>query len=248
MLHQQTVDRLYDLKLHGMADAYQEQQRSPHSLELPFDDRFAQLVERQWLWKEDRALQSRLHYAHLKHNACLEDIDYHHRRGLQRAVIEQLASGEWIRYHRHCLITGPTGVGKSFLACALAHTACRQGHRALYCYIPKLFRALTVAQGDGSLARMLTKLARVNLLVCDDWGLIHLEPDQYRLFLEILEDRLGTGSMLLTSQYPVSTWHAMIGDQTVADAILDRLVHNAQILELKGESLRKQRPAAPKTD
>ena len=246
MLHQQTLDKLYDMKLNGLADAYQEQLRDPQAGTLSFEDRLTQLVERQWLWKEDRALRSRLRYARLRQTACVEDLDFRSTRGLHRSVIDQLSSCEWIRYHQNCLITGPTGVGKSYLACALAHKACREHHRVLYYYVPKLFRELTVAQGDGTLARMLAKIARVDLLVVDDWGLVHLEPDQYRLFLEILEDRHGGGATLITSQYPVTVWHEMIGDDTVADGILDRLIHNAHHIELKGESMRKKSPTRKK--
>ena len=239
MLTQPTVDKLYAMKLNGMADAWLEQRQQVHSADLDFDERFALLVERQWLWKENRALITRLHYAGLKHNACLEDIDYRHPRGLKRTVIQQLASNDWIRQHRHCLLSGPTGVGKSYLACALAHHACREGFRALYFYLPKLVRQLLTAQADGSLTRLLTKIARVDLLVVDDWLLAPLQPDQYRLFLEILEDRLGSGANLITSQYPVHTWHERMNDPTVADAILDRLVNNAHIIELKGDSMRR---------
>ena len=233
MLPEQTMEKLHAMKLNGMADAWEEQRQQPHSSDLSFDERLALLVERQWIWKENRALATRLRYAHLKQTACLEDIDFRHPRGLKRAAIDQLASCEWIRHQRHCLITGPTGVGKSYLACALAHKACREGFRALYYYGPKLFRELNLAQADGSLTRFLKKLARSTLLVVDDWGLTPLQPDQYRLFLEILDDR--TGATLLTSQYPVNTWHELIGD-----AILDRMLHNAFKIELKGESLRKK--------
>jgi DNA replication protein DnaC len=161
---------------------------------------------------------------------------------LKRAVVEQLASCEWIRHHRHCIITGPTGVGKSYLACALAHKACRERFRALYFYGPKLFRALSMAQADGSLVRLLKRLARVDLLVVDDWGMTPLKPDQYRLFLEILDDRQGTGANLITSQYPVKAWHELIGEPTVGDAILDRLVHSAFTIDLDGDSMRKKDP------
>ena len=220
MLTEPTMEKLYAMKLNGMAQAWQEQQQQSQSSDLCFDDRLAVLVERQWLWKEN----------------C--------PRGLNRAAIDQLASCDWVRHHRHCLITGPTGVGKSYLACALAHKACREGFRALYYYVPKLFRQLTLAQADGSLTRLLKKLAKVDLLLIDDWGLTPLQPDQYRLFLEILDDRQGTGANILTSQYPINTWHERVGDPTVGDAILDRLVHNAHRLELKGDSLRKKRGKA----
>jgi len=238
MLPEQTMEKLYAMKLNGIADAWQEQRQQPHSTDLSFDERLALLVERQWIWKENRALATRLQYARLKQAACLEDIDFRHPRKLKRATIDQLASCEWIRHRRHCLITGPTGVGKSYLACALAHKACREGFRALYYYGPKLFRELNLAQADGSLTRLLKKLARVDLLLIDDWALTPLQPDQYRLFLEILDDR--TGATLLTSQYPIHAWHELVGEPTVGDAILDRVVHNAYKLELDGDSLRKK--------
>jgi DNA replication protein DnaC len=242
MLPEQTMEKLYAMKLNGVADAWEEQRQQPHSSDLSFDDRLAILVERQWIWKENRALATRLQYAHLKQTACLEDIDFRHPRGLKRAAIDQLASCEWIRHRRPCLITGPTGLGKSDLACDLAHKACQEGFRALYYYGPKLFRELNQAQADGSLTRLLKKLARVDLLAVDDWGLTPLQPDQYRLFLEILDDR--TGATLLTSQYPINTWHELVGDPTVGDAILDRLVHNAYKIELDGDSLRKKKAKA----
>jgi DNA replication protein DnaC len=244
MLIEQTLDKLYTLKLHGIAEAWQEQRQQPHSAELSFDDRLGLLVERQWLWKENRALATRLQYAGLKQDACLEAIDFRHPRGLHRATVDQLASNEWLRQHQHCLITGPTGTGKSYLACALAHHACRAGFRALYGYTPKLFRQLAQAQADGSLTRLLKKLSRVDLLVIDDWGLTPIPPEQYHLFLEILEDRQGSGSTLMTSQYPVDTWHELVDDATVSDAILDRVIHSAYRLELTGESMRKK--ASPK--
>ncbi len=247
MVFQQTLEKLHALKLEGLAQAYHEQQQQPHSADLSFDERLALLVERQWLWKENRALTTRLQYAHLKQSAALEDIDFRTPRGLQRTTIDQLASYQWLLQHQTCLITGPTGTGKSFLACALAHGACRHGFRALYYYLPKLGRELTVAQADGSLTNLLKKLAKADLLVLDDWGLVPLKVDHYRLFLEILDDRQGTGATLITSQYPPATWHQLVDDPTLADALLDRVVHHAHLIELKGESLRKKRPQkAPK--
>jgi DNA replication protein DnaC len=238
MLNHQTMDKLVGLRLEGMAQALEEQRRQPNITQLDFEERFALLVERQWLWKEDRALKARLQWADLKITACLEDIDYRHPRGLKRAQIEQLRASAWVSQHRNCLITGKTGCGKTYLACALAHQACRDGHRVCYYYAPKLFRELHTAQLDGSFGRVLKKIRRAGLLVIDDFGLPAVTGKQYRDLLEILDDRHAEGATLVTSQFPVSQWHDLINDATVADAILDRLVHNAYRLELEGESMR----------
>ena len=241
MLNHQTMEKLTTLRLEGMAQALEEQRRQPDLSQLEFEDRLALLVERQWLWRENRALAARLHRAQLKVAACLEDIDYRHPRGLKRAQIEQLRASQWVSQHRNCLITGPTGCGKTYLACALAHQACRDGHRVGYYYAPKLFRELQNAQADGSLLTLLKKLARAGLIVIDDFGVAAVTGKQYRDLLEILDDRHGVGATLVTSQFPVEEWHGVINDATVADAILDRLVHNAYRLKLEGESIRKHR-------
>jgi len=241
MLREQTFAKLQAMKLHGMSAAFEEYVRGPAHDDMSFEERFTLMVERQWCWKEDRALGRRLQHAGLRQSACLEDINYRHHRGLKRAQIEQLASSQWIKQHQNCIITGETGVGKSYLACALAQKACRDGYRALYYYVPKLFRELAVAQVDGSLMTLLKKIAKADLLVIDDWGLSTLKPTQYRDFLEVLDDRHGAGSTLITSQFPIDAWHDIIADPTVADAILDRLVHTAHRIVLTGESMRKPR-------
>jgi DNA replication protein DnaC len=245
MLYEPTIQKMQAMKLSGMVEALEEQRKTADMGAWSFEDRLALLVERQWLWKENRALATRLKYARLRQPACLEDIDYRHHRGLQRSVMEHLAGGDWIQYSQNCLITGPTGVGKSYLACALAQKACRDGYRALYFYAPKLFRELTAGQADGSLPTLLKKIAKARLLIIDDWGLEKATPAQYRDFLEILDDRQSVASTLITSQFPPTRWHELIGDATVADAILDRLIHGSHRIELKGESMRKNRSKAP---
>lgn len=243
MLTHPTVDKLRALRLDGMVDALEEQRRDPNITELGFEERLALLVERQWLWKSNRALATRLQQAQLKLPATLEDIDYRHPRGLKRAHIEQLRLNDWIGRHRACLITGPTGCGKTYLACALGHQACRDGHRTLYYHAPKLFRDLQIAQADGSLPKRLKQWSRIRLLIIDDLGLAATAAKPYRELLEIIDDRLGRGAVVITSQFPVAQWHELVGDATVADALMDRLVHQAYRLELKGESMRKARAA-----
>ena len=246
MLYEQTMARMEAMKLDGMAAALEEQRQQAGITDLDFEERLGMLVERQWLWQQNKALTRRLRAARLKVNACLEDINYRNKRGLRRDTIEQMIGADWTRCHRSAIITGPTGTGKTYLACALGHQACRDGFRTLYYYAPKLFRDLRNAQLDGSLIRLLRKLAKTQLLVIDDWGMETVEPHEYRSFLEMIDDRHGTGATLITSQFDVSAWHELITDATVADAILDRLVHSAYRIKLSGPSLRdsKQSPGS----
>jgi DNA replication protein DnaC len=246
MLIEQTLEKLRALRLEGMAEALEEQRRQSDITQLDFEERLGLLVERQWLWKHNRALAARLKKAQLKiPNASLEGINYRHPRGLKRAQIEQLRAASWVQEHRNCIITGPTGIGKSYLACALGHQACREGWHAQYFYAPKFFRALEAAHADGSLVSLLKALARLDLLIIDDLGLATAKAKGYRDLLEVIDDRIGRGATLLTSQYAVGQWHDTIGDATVADALLDRLVHHAYRLELDGKSMRdpKAEPA-----
>ena len=241
MLNEPTITKLHAMRLNGMVEALEEQRKSSQTTSLSFEDRLALLVERQWLWKENRAMAVRMKFARLRQPACVEDIDYHHPRGLQRTVIEHLAGSDWLKYGQNCIVTGPTGVGKTYLACALAQKACRDGYRTLYFYSPKLFRELSACQADGSLPSLLKKFSKTSLLVIDDLGLEKATAAQYRDLLEVLDDRHGTASTLITSQFPPARWHELIGDATVADAILDRLIHGSHRIDLKGESMRKNK-------
>jgi DNA replication protein DnaC len=247
MLTHPTLDKLHALKLTGMTAALSEQLQMPDIEELSFDERLGLLVDRELTARDNRRLSSRLRRARLKHPAALEDIDYRQPRGLDRSLMQALASCRWVKEHLNILITGPTGVGKTWLACALAHKACREGHTALYLRLPRLLQELAIAKGDGRYPRLLGTLAKTEVLILDDWGLVQPSAEQRRDLLEILEDRHGIRSTLATSQLPIDKWHDFIGDPTLADAILDRLVHNAYKITLKGASMRKRQATLTET-
>ena len=240
MLTHPTLDQLQQLGLAGMARAFTELEANPSSVELSHAEWLALLLDREATERYDRRLRARLRYARLRHQAVVEDVDYRAPRGLDRNLFLSLAGGRWIGEAQNLIIEGPTGVGKSWLACALGHKACRDNRSVLYQRIPKMFADLALARGDGRYPRLMRALGGVKLLILDDWGLEPLGPEQRRDLLEIVEERYGRGATLITSQIPVDRWHDLIGEPTLADAILDRIVHNAHRLQLRGESLRKK--------
>ncbi len=246
MLTQPTLDRMNAMKMFFMVDAFQRQLASTQSSALSFEERLGLLIDAEWSGREQRKLDQRLRTARLRHSASIEDVDFKAHRGLSRDLVLSLGRGDWLRERQNLLITGPTGVGKSYLACAFAERACRSGFTALYLRAPRLYQELAVSRGDGSYGRLLARLTRTQLLIIDDWGLAPLKDQERRDLLEVVEDRYERASTLITSQLPVKAWHEVIGDATLADAICDRLVHCAHRLELKGPSLRetKARPTA----
>lgn len=245
MLTQPTLDRMNAMKMFFMVDAFQRQLATTQSSALNFEERLGLLIDAEWSGREQRKLDQRLRTARLRHSASIEDVDFKAHRGLSRDLVLALGRGDWLRERQNLLITGPTGVGKSYLACAFAERACRSGFTALYLRAPRLYQELAVSRGDGSYGRLLARLTRTQLLIIDDWGLAPLKDQERRDLLEVVEDRYERASTLITSQLPIKAWHEVIGDATLADAICDRLVHCAHRLELKGPSLRetKARPA-----
>lgn len=240
MLHQHTLQQLKTLRLDGMARAFEEQLTLPIAAELAFEDRFAQLVDRELHWRDNQRRDRLLKQAKLKQpQACLEDLDHRPGRGLDKPLIASLANGDWIRQGHALLIGGATGTGKTWLACALGQQAARCGFSVLYTRTTRLLQELQTAHGDGSLTRRLAQLARIDLLLLDDLGAAPLHTSERTDLLELLDDRVGSKATLITSQLAINAWHAWIDDPTVADAILDRLVHTAQRIELKGPSQRK---------
>lgn len=246
MLHQETVEKLYAMKLNGIADAFKEQLLQPDMYDLPFEERFTLLVDRQWTWKEDRRMKRLLRNAKLKINGCIEDIDYKTPRGIDKSVVLRLANCDWIKSAQNIIITGPTGVGKTYLACAIANRACRMGYSAFYIRVPRLFQELAMARGDGSYPKTMKKLLKANVLIIDDFGLAPMSATERRDLLEVVEDRHGLASTIVATQLPITNWHENILDPTIADSILDRLIHNAHKINLKGESMRKLRSSLTK--
>ena len=242
MLNQPMMEKLVAMRLWGMVEAVKAQEADRSVNELSFLERLSLLVDQQWSWRENQSLVRRLKAAKLRGSACMEDIDYRSARGLDKAVMRALAKeSAWVRNHENVFVIGPCGVGKSFLASALAQKACRDGYSALYLRAAALSRELALARADGSLRQFLARLSRIDVLVIDDWAMAPLTENERREVWEICEDRYQARSTILTSQLPVARWHEQIGDPTIADGILDRLVHNAHRIEMRGDSMRKKR-------
>jgi DNA replication protein DnaC len=235
-----TIDKLIAMKLSGMVEGLEEQINSPVYNDLSFDERFSMLVDKEMTSRENRRLSMLMRRARFRHpNACVEEIDFRAKRGIRKETVLKLAQNEWIKKHRNLIITGPTGVGKTYLACAFGISACRKGISTCYVRLPRFLQEVKVARADGSYIKLLGKISRIQVLIVDDWGLSPLNDTERRDFLEIVEDRHNVRSTIVSTQYPVSKWHKIIDDPTIADAICDRLVHNAYTLNLKGESMRK---------
>jgi len=244
MLHQPTIEKMMAMRLEAMVEAWKGFDQDENTQQLSFEEKLSLMVDRLWTSRQNLALQRRLRYAKLRSNACVEDIDYRTSRGLDKSMVRALAAGStWVERHENLFLVGPTGVGKSYIACAMAHKACRDGYLVLYTRASALFRDLALARADGSLRNLLARLGRVDVLVIDDWAMAPMAESERRDFWEICEERYQTRSTVLTSQLPVSQWHEQIGDPTMADGILDRLVHNAHRIEMRGESMRKTKTA-----
>jgi DNA replication protein DnaC len=241
MLNNATIDKLRSLKLTGMADELSEQLKKPMP-DLDFEERLGLLIEREWYLRENRRLSRRLRNADLKQQACIEDINYKHPRKLNKEIAKDLMRCQWIHNHLNLLITGPTGCGKTWLACAFSHRACLVGLTAKYYRVPRLWGKLKTAKIDGSYSHFLSEMAKLDVIILDDWGIAAPDEEQRRDLLEILDDRYHKKSTIITSQLPIAHWHEHLNDETIADAILDRLVHNSIKMELDGPSLREIQP------
>ena len=240
MMHHPTLDKLQQLKLTGMLKALQEQEGIADIRTMPFEERLGLMVDREMTERDNRRMQTRLRMAKLKQNAALEDIDFKTARGLDRSLIMKLAGCEWVAEHLNVLITGATGLGKTFLACALAHKACREGYSSHYVRLTRLFQELDIGRADGRYAKMMRQFAKTDVLIMDEWGLAVLTDQHRRDLLEILDDRYNMRATIITSQLPIAHWHEAVGDPTLADAILDRVVHNAYKINLSGKTMRKE--------
>lgn len=245
MLTHPTAEKLKTLKLYGMAKSLEEQNSSRDYDDLSFEERLALLIDREFTEQENRRLTSRLKMAKLRQSASMEDIDYRQKRGLDKSLIKSLAECSWIKERLNILLTGPCGAGKSFIACALGHKACLEGYKVIYYRATRLFETLSIAKGDGRYPRLMNSIAKMDLLIIDDWGLSVLTNQERTDMLETLEDRHGIHSTIITSQLPIEHWHETIGNPTLADAILDRLIHNAHKIQLKGGSMRKMKTDMP---
>lgn len=240
MLIEQTFNQLLQMKWVGFASALEEQLKNRACHDLSFDERVALLVDREFTERQAKKLSRRLQHAKFREAACLEDLDTRYPRGLDKLLLMRLATCQWVEQHEQVLFVGPTGVGKTYLACALGQKACREGYAVFYQRVPRLFHDLDIARADGSLLRLYQRLAKFDLLILDDWGLSHLTDTQRRDMLEILDDRYQRRATIVISQLPIKDWHTMMGEPTVADATLDRLIHGAHVIHLKGESMRKK--------
>jgi DNA replication protein DnaC len=238
MTREQTFEKLYRMKLHGMAQALEENLKQPDMASLSFEERLAMLVDAQWLWRENRSLASRLRKARLKQQASIEDINFRHPRQLDRGLIRSLSTCDWVREHHNVALTGPSGIGKTFLCCALLEKACREGFTTLYFGAEKFFRTLAIAFADGSFDKLLSQLARADVLAIDDWGIAPMGDRERRYLLEVLEDRNQVRSTVITSQFPIGTWHEVVASPTLADAIVERILTRAHRIELQGDSIR----------
>jgi len=249
MLNHPTIDKLNSMRLTGMAKAVRSQMENPEIHNLPFEDRLALIVDMEFMEREQRQLATRLKRAKMRQNAVLEDLDTKASRGIDRSLLASLSSCQWIKKHHNLLITGATGAGKTWLSCALSHTACRLGISAVYHRLPTLMQDLDLARHDGRYKKVMKSIANADLLVLDDLGIAPMSPEQLRDLLEIIDERYHKSSTLITSQLPVANWHEALNDPTMADAILDRVLHNAYKIDLKGEeSMRKLRSKIDATE
>jgi DNA replication protein DnaC len=240
MMLEMTLKKLNQLKLFGMAEALVEQSRNTMYANLPFEERLGLLIDRECSVRDNRRLGNLLRGARLRYpQACPEEIDFRTPRGLSKDAVVSLMQNGWVTGKQNVIITGPTGTGKTFIACAFANSACRSGHSAHYIRLPRLLEEMNIARGDGSYGKHLARLAKYAVLIIDDWGLAKLSDKERRDLLEVLEDRNGISSTIISSQIPTGKWHDIIGDPTIADAVLDRLIHNAHMITMKGESMRK---------